>query len=1051
MPFYADLHIHSKYSRATSSECDLEHLAIWAARKGLSVVATGDFTHPAWLAEIRDKLVSAEPGLFRLRPGIEREVERRLEPALKSSARFLLSAEISTIYKKGDKTRKVHHLILVPDLKAATRLGKALARIGNIASDGRPILGLDSRSLLEITLEAGEGAGLIPAHIWTPWFSMLGSKSGFDSIEECYGDLSPHIFALETGLSSDPAMNWRLSALDPYRLVSNSDAHSPAKLGREACVFDTELDYFIMLRALKTGQGYGGTIEFFPEEGKYHLDGHRKCGIRLSPEETRKNQGRCPGCGKPVTVGVMNRVEELADRPDGARPKGAAPFASLIPLAEIIGEVLSCGAASKAVVKTYDALVARLGPELYILHQAPLAELRRLGSDAIGEAVSRMRQGRVIRAAGYDGEYGVIKLFEKGELDASCSSAGLLFELPPEEKLPRSDAKEKKGRARKKRGAGEESGESSKPSGPEPAVPAPRPPASDSLSGLDPDQAAAALAVGGPLLIIAGPGAGKTRTLTHRIARLVSSGQAAPGECLAITFTRRAAAQMRERLLALLPGSGGEVPVMTFHQLGLSMLTEHGARLGLPRRFRVAADDERAAMLMEKMKIGERKARSLLAMISRLKRTRGSGPDEAEAEAFRQYEEVMKAKSLLDFDDLIALPVSLLESDPGILSLYRQRYPWISIDEYQDIDESQYRLVKLLAPPDAGLCAIGDPDQAIYGFRGSDVGFFLRFQEDFPGAKVATLTKNYRTSRLILDASMQMISPGSLAPGRSMEALMDDPTRVVIAESATDKAEAEFVAHSIERMIGGSAFFSLDSGRVESEEGGDFSFADFAVLYRTEAQAAPIAEALSRLGVPFQMRSHRRFAEVPMVEKIVAAMRGEEKQGSVSDALKAAADAAEGEEEDGRVELEAAVEMLSPLAARCGDDFSRFLSELALGVTSDDLDPRADRVSLLTLHAAKGLEFRVVFITGCEDGLIPLSWGRDTDKDEERRLFFVGMTRARERLFLCRAGSRLLRGKVRKVKPSPFLRDIEDELLDRQRSRGGKKKPAPGAKQLDLF
>src|SRR3990172_7714377 len=291
-------------------------MAFWARKKGVSVLGTGDFTHPEWFGELQEKLVPAEPGLYRLRADLEKQVDQWLDGPSGGPVRFVLQVEISTIYKRDDRTRKVHHLIYVPDLEKARSLRETLARIGNVASDGRPILGLDSRHLLEITLQCGEGSYLVPAHIWTPWFAVLGSKSGFDTIELCYGDLSGEIFALETGLSSDPPMNWRLSSLDRYSLVSNSDAHSPPKIGREACVFHTEMDYFAMRRALKTGESYGGTVEFFPEEGKYHFDGHRKCGVSLSPEETRRYEGLCPECGKPLTLGVMHRVEELADRDD---------------------------------------------------------------------------------------------------------------------------------------------------------------------------------------------------------------------------------------------------------------------------------------------------------------------------------------------------------------------------------------------------------------------------------------------------------------------------------------------------------------------------------------------------------------------------------------------------------------------------------------------------------------------------------------------------------------------------------------------------------------
>ncbi len=417
MSFYADLHIHSKYSRATSKDCDLEHLSFWGRKKGITVIGTGDFTHPAWFSEISEKLVPAEPGLFRLRPDIEKEVMQGLPGSCHGLTRFMLSVEISTIYKKGEKARKIHHLIYVPTLEQAEFINHKLARIGNLEADGRPILGLDSRNLLEIVLEAGEGCYLVPAHIWTPWFAVLGSKSGFDSIEACYGDLAQHIFTLETGLSADPAMIRQVSGLDRYRLVSNSDAHSPPRLGREACIFNTGLDYFSMRSALETGNGFDGTAEFFPEEGKYHLDGHRNCNIRLTPEQTRRINGICPACDKPLTLGVLHRVQELADRTDAEKPEITDSFVSLIPLPEVISETVSTGPASKRVAKEYDQLLRKLGAELPILNDIPLEEIQNLSnSSLIPEAIARMRKGDVIREAGYDGEYGRIKLFREDEL-----------------------------------------------------------------------------------------------------------------------------------------------------------------------------------------------------------------------------------------------------------------------------------------------------------------------------------------------------------------------------------------------------------------------------------------------------------------------------------------------------------------------------------------------------------------------------------------------------------------------------------------------------------
>src|SRR5256714_147641 len=321
VPYVADLHIHSKYSRACSRDLDLPNLAWWARRRGITLRGTGDLSRTAWYDHLREHLVPAEPGLFTLTaPG------RPLPPTVAGrDVRFMLSVEISTIYKRDDRTRKVHHLVYLPDLDAVARFNAKLARIGNIGSDGRPILGLDSRDLLEITLEASPDGYLVPAHIWTPWFSALGSKSGFDGIADCYADLAGHIFAVETGLSSDPEMNWRVSSLDRYRLVSNSDAHSPGALGREATILRGPLDYYAIRDGLRDGTALDGTIEFFPEEGKYHADGHRACGVNWEPARTREAGGRCPQCGKPLTVGVLSRVEDLADRPVGPPGRADAP------------------------------------------------------------------------------------------------------------------------------------------------------------------------------------------------------------------------------------------------------------------------------------------------------------------------------------------------------------------------------------------------------------------------------------------------------------------------------------------------------------------------------------------------------------------------------------------------------------------------------------------------------------------------------------------------------------------------------------------------------
>ncbi|MFZ5997556.1 MAG: endonuclease Q family protein [Nitrospirota bacterium] len=412
MRFIADLHIHSKYSRATSRDMSPEALWKWAQLKGITVIGTGDSTHPKWFKELNEKLESAGNGLFKLK---KEYCPDDVPAACRAEVYFLLSAEISCIYNKNKRTRKVHSIIFLPDFAGAAKLNLALAKIGTLNADGRPILGLDAKELLRIALDVAPDAMLVPAHVWTPHFSVFGAESGFDSLEECFEDLTPHVHAIETGLSSDPPMNWRLSALDRLTLISNSDAHSPAKIGREANIFDTGISYNDIMQALKSKRGFSGTIEFFPEEGKYHYDGHRACNVSLPPKETIRHNYLCPVCGKRLTIGVMHRVEKLADRREGFTPGGAPGYHSIIPLPEIIAEALKVGVNSKAVHRAYLALLEVLGNEFSILMDVPVREIEKAGSPLIREAVARMRTGKVYIAPGFDGEFGKIKIFEAVE------------------------------------------------------------------------------------------------------------------------------------------------------------------------------------------------------------------------------------------------------------------------------------------------------------------------------------------------------------------------------------------------------------------------------------------------------------------------------------------------------------------------------------------------------------------------------------------------------------------------------------------------------------
>lgn len=426
MSFTCDLHIHSHYSRATSKFMDVDNIYKWGQLKGIKVIGTGDFTHPAWFKEMREKLEEAEPGLFKLKKEYAEKMDQEVPNSCKNEMRFLLTVEISTIYSKNDRVRKVHNVVCAPSFEVAGKINTELSKIGNLQADGRPILGLPCKELMKIVFDASDECMFIPAHIWTPHFAVFGSNSGYDSLEECFEELTPKITALETGLSSDPGMNWRLSQLDNFTFVSNSDAHSPQKLGREVNRLNTALNYFEIKDAIKTGdkEKFLETIEFFPEEGKYHYDGHRSCKVSMSPQETKNHDGICNECGKPMTIGVMNRIDKLSDRTEDYEDQNRIPFRYLIPLAEIISDIKSKGVTSKMVEEEYFSLIHNLGNEFDILLDIPIEEIEKVSSKVIAEGIKNVRSGKVHIEPGYDGEYGVIKVFtddEKKLLQAQMS------------------------------------------------------------------------------------------------------------------------------------------------------------------------------------------------------------------------------------------------------------------------------------------------------------------------------------------------------------------------------------------------------------------------------------------------------------------------------------------------------------------------------------------------------------------------------------------------------------------------------------------------------
>ena len=1132
MKIIADLHVHSKYSRATARDLDLENLYENAQIKGIQLVGTGDFTHPAWFSEIENKLEPAEPGLLQLKPDIADAIIKRVPPACRGVVRFVLTTEISNIYKKHGRTRKNHNIVFAPDLETAGKLGSRLELIGNIHSDGRPILGLDARDLLEIVLETSEDAFLVPAHIWTPWFSVLGSKSGFESIADCFGDLAHHVFAAETGLSSDPGMNWRVSSLDEISLISNSDAHSPANLGREANVFDTELSLYAVRDALKNADPnhFRGTIEFYPEEGKYHLDGHRSCGVCFEPEQTAQHQGVCPECGKPLTIGVLSRVEQLADRPRGVKPEKARPYHNLVPLLGILGEILQVGAKSQKAQLAYRTAIEKLGPEFAILEQLEIQQIEGAGIPLLAEAIRRVRSGEMQIQPGFDGEYGIVRIFSPQERVRMIGQR-TLFSVPSDsETLARTDGKPAAKRAIL---MPEVHGVDT---------------ASDTVAKAGPrlnrHQRKAVVQEAGRLLILAGPGTGKTHTLTARIAHMISAGGVAPQQILAVTFTHKAAEEMRERLQTLLPDTRPLPFIATFHSVCLSLLQESNPsdkialidELEQTELVAVAVEQAQESGVSVELKpsfLQNRIVRAKQKMISpeQLEASGASSPDElAFGAVYQRYQGLLERQGQSDFEDLIFKVVNRLESETDFRNQCRNRFRYIFVDEYQDLNHGQYRMIRALAPTHAdggSLCVIGDPDQSIYGFRGSDPSYFRRFLEDYPGASVVRLARNYRSTETILSASRQILSRSGGDRVRIYSNIAGTKTIDVI-ELPNEHAEAEAIARIIESLVGGTGFHSIDTGRVKSvhQEAFEYGYGDVAVLVRTNDQIRILAEGFRKCGIPFQpanrsyLLNRRGVSELVSLLKLVAGAGayadvvriaplmapalgkksirtftrwGLQNRLTVADGLSAAmrfpvsglsrsrqrhlidfagrlssltAETAglklneilfilKGVAEIARImdgdHSRDAIRLLMAHAENAGTDCEGFLERLTLQSDTDVYHPRAEKAALMTMHASKGLEFPVVIIAGCETGFIPYNRSdqEPDDVEEERRLFYVAMTRARQRLYLTHAKRRHLFGKTEDRELSFFARDIAPALLT---SGSPRIKPrSPKADQLQLF
>ena len=1154
MIFSADFHIHSRFSLATSKKLDFEKLYIAAQLKGITVVGTGDFTHPKWFAEIEQKLEPAEPGLFRLKKDISQHCDAMVPPACHQKVRFMLVTEISCIYKKKDKTRKNHNLIFLPDLHAVERFNSTLDKVGNIKSDGRPILGLDAKDLLDILLNTDDNGFFVPAHIWTPWFSVLGSKSGFDTIDECFEDLTADIYALETGLSSDPPMNWRVSSLDRFTLISNSDAHSPNKLGREANLFNTDLSYFSILSSIRSGNpdAFIGTVEFFPEEGKYHLDGHRKCNIQMQPKETLRHRGNCPECGKPLTLGVLYRVEALSDRPENFQLENRPTYTNLVPLNEVLAEIMGFGPATKRVMNTYRSLLERFGSEFNILLRISDGELEENGIPLLGEAIKRMRQGQISLSPGYDGLFGSIKIFEPDEREKLMGQSSLFsnkkISLTPPPQKDMSDISnlikkpsdpnkhiEEKGLFRR-----DSNSKLSKKD-------------NDSvLENLNNEQQEAVTFEKGPAIIVAGPGTGKTLTLTRRIAFLINHKKIPAEKILAITFTNKAAEEMQRRLNILL-GPAVNLPyVATFHSFCFDLLREMSADSTLS----IVDDAEKNQWMAWALKMALKEGgpinrpvreivdavatakQNLLSPAEYLRSGDNSPITRTVTTVYRNYNLLLSLQHRCDYEDLIYKVVKVLENDDDKRLSIQKRFEHILVDEYQDLNYGQYRLLQQLSPSGRKLFAIGDPNQSIYGFRGSDYRYFNQFLIHFPEASISRLSRNYRSTQTILNAAFQIISHSdadNLIKDKEdrIYSGIEGKKTISIIETRSDQAEAVAIGKQIEKLMGGIGFHSVDFGRVDgSTPQSSYGFSDFAVLFRTRSQGETIARTMLKAGIPFQNTSKELMIKGQGAILLVSWLKVIEGVGSFLDlerliiglglpvrrsaldlfiewAVRSRIDLAEAlyrivkiplkglKREDqigladfsGQIkafgiqikELEIQYKLkflfdqlpvsytnnnpdyindynwLINLAGKDALAPTEFFNKIDLQTDTDLYEKRSQKVALLTMHAAKGLEFPVVFVSGCETDLIPLKPkdGHMNDLAEERRLFYVAMTRAKERLYLTYALKRRIFGRYQRRYPSIFIDHIDRRLKSYEtpsyRSGSGQSQRKGGQVQLKLF
>ncbi len=1042
MFYIADLHVHSHYSRATSKNLNLVSLHQWANIKGIQVVGTGDFTHPGWLKTLEEQLIPDDHSGF--------YVLKNLPPPLYKcqsyKVKFCLTTEISSIYKHAGVVRKNHNLLYAPDFDTVKKINYQLSKIGNLKSDGRPILGLSARDLLEIVKKSSDRAYLIPAHIWTPWFSTLGSKSGYDSIQDCFRDLTPYIFAVETGLSSDPMMNWRVSALDQYTLISNSDAHSPQKLGREANMLDTDMTYDAMFQAIQTKKGFLGTLEFFPEEGKYHMDGHRNCHICTDPLSSQQYHDICPVCKKKLTIGVLHRVSLLADRPLHTQPANALPYMHIVPLPEIISEIKNLGDQSKGVAAAFQQIIGLYGNEFSFLREVPLADIHKDLGVIYAQAVERLRAQKAILQPGYDGVYGKISFFQPGEIEKIHGQLSFFqqnslvikrkktnqFRTPLKEKTTFSSSKKISTTSEKKK----------------------------IIQHLK-----------GNILVKAGPGTGKTYTLVHWIQHILQN--TTEGKVLAITFTNQAVASMQQRVKNTNPNSENRLMTGTFHGIAYDILREE------KKIHTIYTSAERRIILQHFFdKKGTQAANICIDFFEKniLKNT----------EDFHQYIvpylNYLNKNNATDLLTMIYQVLDFWKKDKALQEKYKKRYTHIAIDELQDINFWQYAWIKILGK-DKSIFCIGDPDQSIYQFRGSDVRFFFQFVKDFM-PKVYSLTQNYRSTHTILQAASNVIAKNKDYTHLKIKAQQAKGKKITLYTHENPYKEAHQIVAQIQKLVSKDDHLSLGTADTS-----DFTFADISILFRTKKVGHVIWKALQKANIPtrfiyaenqedsiqkicihilkifvqsknifilqlfleehlsFSLQETKHLLEqyvdhgYQWSEKFCDDMTSEKKKRYLdfyhfyqtyqfqNDAL---------------IVLKAIFQhYIQPKFSIEGEFFFQtvlyplayqyptvvlLLKNISLH-TQAILSPKSEQVHLLTLHAAKGLEFPIVFIAGAEEDIMPLA---KQSIEEERRLFYVALTRAKQKIFISHVQKRSFYGVSQSMKISRFVEEIPANFLDKK-------------------